>query len=148
MASRGSPLLAVTLHRFLLGTFIEDSVVYGVESSSRATLMRARPPQLCIHPGEKIWLGSGFDRWGGRRRRSGAGGGGDRPRRCDHADGASLHSRKRRPFRAIRSHDRRSDLRQRLAWSYAAFITAAASRRQACWAMRGSGLSATPAAAG
>jgi len=37
---------------------------------------------------------------------------------------------------------------KRLAWSYAAFITAAASRRQACWAMRGSGLPATPAAAG
>jgi glucoamylase len=35
-----------------------------------------------------------------------------------------------------------------LAWSYAAFITAAASRRQAYWAMRGSGPPATPAGAG
>lgn len=32
-----------------------------------------------------------------------------------------------------------------LSWSYAAFITAAASRRQAYWAMKGSGLPATPA---
>src|SRR5271165_4780240 len=43
MASRGLPLLAVTLHRFLLGTFIEDSVVYGVESLFQSDAYEGSP---------------------------------------------------------------------------------------------------------